>query len=888
MFICGSCLKCGTEHSNIQIAIKLKNDIITIWPDAYTRCLKSENSLDVRQIDPIDSFKKLTGSAVIDIESITSKILDLKSSSPEMMNLHKFANFCVNQINKTYEDVNKYFDNILEDHKRRNHLNSIVAEVTSLKENDISKYIANSIKPFQPFEIAKEIASRNPEQITKYIKYFGITNQAELIEIAKIASLNDGNISKFIKNFGIIDQNSLYNIAKIAAVTNPIETVKYLDEYDLTESFRFELAKIVIDDTYRSAYNKFNLTEEHRFEIAKTIAKKIGHRILNDLPCYRVNNEIYKYKIAKIILQHSFQNPPISQNHSILSEIKNFLEDCETKNKDPLEILTEYRFEMLFDFDQFIHDAIHPFSGIHLMLNPLRPLTKEEEEIMHPLMQINFEKMSENFKIKLFRWIGYYILKIQIEELSNPQAFVEAQKRIDFLPIVKEIMALRNAKMRYEFTGLLFQYLFGSNKCYEVYNHLNKEVFTHKNSYIFKMLLSILIHGQGEWSGKGWKYHLAEWDPVFSVLKLRTYKNASAQMIVFRSIYALILTKKLEISQKICLLLGVFSTVKDVKEKKNKTKIVNNNLLLMDAIINLANKKELDTLVLEIQRSNFSSTTLKNCLKNFLGGIEIDDFPNKLNNTFLRSRNPFAFFSYVGALKNNDDSDFISSFPFIRDLYVDILNGKEKEERYKTNSGDHLSTIFSWKEGFKDVWEKGIKRNRNKASDEFIEETDSWEDLLLCGTEVDSSCLNINGSPIHTRDLLNYMIDGKYRIVLLRDSERKIRARVLIRILWDRDLQQPVLFREEVYKTLGVTQDEIKELYEMCLEKAESLGIPICAKKDNAVSGSIYPNNLVSLNSRAPYEYIDILKQESIGGTYEILKEDIVNITRENCAVYLV
>lgn len=210
---------------------------------------------------------------------------------------------------------------------------------------------------------------------------------------------------------------------------------------------------------------------------------------------------------------------------------------------------------------------------------------------------------------------------------------------------------------------------------------------------------------------------------------------------------------------------------------------------------------------------------------------EIDKLQKTLI-TLIDDRNPHdklklidLAISYHFALYKNDNNQFIQDLKDLKDIMV----GNKRPLKQQDWNG----------------W--------------VIEETDHWEDLLLCGTEVSGSCQRINGDCGLNKCLLNYVIDGKNRIVVIKDSSGKIRCREIIRLLWDKISNQPVLFRERTYVSPGITDNLILLMKKMCIQKAEALGVPLVKLSKNS-SASMYPNSLYSLNAKAPFEYVDALR----------------------------
>lgn len=198
-------------------------------------------------------------------------------------------------------------------------------------------------------------------------------------------------------------------------------------------------------------------------------------------------------------------------------------------------------------------------------------------------------------------------------------------------------------------------------------------------------------------------------------------------------------------------------------------------------------------------------------------------------------------------------------------------NTKEGKEASLKTSVELMQQIFPGQNDhpfLKDLKDLQIIMEAKTRSGEswIVEDSDNWEDLLLCGTEVLGSCQSVNGTPDLNKCLMNYLLDGKNRVVVVKDAEGHIQARVIIRLLWDAKLKRPVLYQERLYKAAGIPEECIQGLEELCISKARSLGIfLIKTPEENDKKSSTYPNALESLNGRAPFEYVDALQGKTNG-----------------------
>lgn len=159
----------------------------------------------------------------------------------------------------------------------------------------------------------------------------------------------------------------------------------------------------------------------------------------------------------------------------------------------------------------------------------------------------------------------------------------------------------------------------------------------------------------------------------------------------------------------------------------------------------------------------------------------------------------------------------------------------------------------------------------DQASTLQVIDSDHPNHFLLMGTEVLASCQHIGGRPPLNVCLLGYILDGKHRLALVLDSQGKIVARSVLRLLID-DKGNPVLYLERMYVADDSPNYEnlIKKL---ALKKAAYLGIPLVtsvSEFDNS-SGIMYPSSIHAREKPVPFEYVDALggQQE---GSYSIVK----------------
>lgn len=130
----------------------------------------------------------------------------------------------------------------------------------------------------------------------------------------------------------------------------------------------------------------------------------------------------------------------------------------------------------------------------------------------------------------------------------------------------------------------------------------------------------------------------------------------------------------------------------------------------------------------------------------------------------------------------------------------------------------------------------------------MIVDTDDAQDMLLCGTEVEGSCQQITGNPSLNRCVTSLLLDGKYRMIAVKNREGQIIGRQLLRWMYTED-KKPALFLERHYgdpSTAAAIQ-----MYAMA--RAKELALPLYKVGKGGEAGT----KLVSKGSPAAAEYVD-------------------------------
>jgi len=223
-----------------------------------------------------------------------------------------------------------------------------------------------------------------------------------------------------------------------------------------------------------------------------------------------------------------------------------------------------------------------------------------------------------------------------------------------------------------------------------------------------------------------------------------------------------------------------------------------------------------------------------------------DDHEPRLKGFFERIENPVETkedpSSIQEALKSlyfaNQETQIARIENLLKELKED---GKYEGSQFVLDLKDQLALFNRSKSGFKNL---------------VIHDTEDPQDLLLSGTEVFGSCQNIAGNPLLNKCLMGYVLDGKVRLLAIKNSEGKIEARGILKLLVD-EKDEPVLFLETLYPD-NQFESQIRQLAK---QKADLMNVPLFVMGQGKI--------LYSKGCIAPYEYEDAVFGVT-DGKYEI------------------
>ena len=178
---------------------------------------------------------------------------------------------------------------------------------------------------------------------------------------------------------------------------------------------------------------------------------------------------------------------------------------------------------------------------------------------------------------------------------------------------------------------------------------------------------------------------------------------------------------------------------------------------------------------------------------------------------FLHSRHPTGVFVYADRLHEYPERHAALAH-FIETVSKETFVTKRHEHNsYKDLLGASLAE-----------WEKGF--SKSLEDDSVILDSEDWQDLFFCGTEVQNSCQRLDGDGSYNQCLLGYMLDGKIRVLCVKDhKDGPIKARALMKIMLDPE-GNPCIYLEKTYPQDSPFESKIASFAK---QRAQAIGLPI-------------------------------------------------------------
>lgn len=318
-----------------------------------------------------------------------------------------------------------------------------------------------------------------------------------------------------------------------------------------------------------------------------------------------------------------------------------------------------------------------------------------------------------------------------------------------------------------------------------------------------------------------------------------------------------------DLNSKIEAFLKTFNTEENISNRKNKIKSQRKPYTSSVYESELIQKIQimLSLSLLYLEKTIFIEKRPEDSLENILSrqifkGLKletVENFSKQYFKTFGSDRDRMAMAVYISKIASLQDYNAVTC---LNDYVTSVLNGSFEAKRNSLDQNLHLQTIANKHKGLLEKWHQPlapikISTTNQTPSLTLLDSTDPL-DLLLCGTEVADSCQSVRSAPFLNKGLLGYLMCGQNRLLVVKNEKNRIKARCLLKLLWDGE--QAVVYLEKMYpRKIRIPESQQIALKTMAAQKAQALGLPLLSSDE----GKSYGKSIFSLGGQAPWEYSD-------------------------------
>lgn len=910
-------LKCQITDAEIQINDNKTLDSIVIQLKSLNRPLKSmEKKILSALLSTFDSEINLKKRLEIVTEFDLTDQEDIKKILPQgfvgqivskikdfgindQATLVKIAMICAKEdANVTAKNIKKF--NI----KDQKALVEIAMQCTENK----AKAVAKNIKKFkikdkeEVLKIAKKCAEKKPWVVARFISNFGIEDQKALVGIAKLCAERDPrSVSEYISNFEIKDQKALVEIALCCAKEDP-------------ESVSENITRFRIED------------EKDRVEIAIKCAEKGAHFVTQYIRGFGIKNQKPLVEIAvrcaernPELVSRYIRNFPI-EDQEVLIKIAGIIIDA-LKCPDNNKIWIKHLFDSYFSQSQSILQRSQIPWFIESLanmanLNPEALKLTRESNIFDHLMTLRDPKLRNDLTEKWFKIAASEIDKNSFDHLFKSLNEMNGMKLLA-IPlcalmhqgvdpekinrVIKKISSFQRDAVKVRQVLELILLLSSSDSLNlkqadqaldRIFLQSDTDAQLQKNIMAAKALLRIK---DSEWVSSNKSIQESFYSKLQQLVPMKKFKGdpvlsyettfGSSRFPEALLIYAATLRHAGDPEIQECLgqyVVSVFDHMflADRYNENNNPHLTTIYRARPDLKAKWGNCRG----NLQVELKNEQSTEKMFNADQWLDAVLNSDDAEQMELTFVRRcihksereqreiQNELTqeIKNYTkGKMKKDLDTDAKFLNLKLQFACVQLLTApnpkpvKCMEEIKKWLTLNQISNQFTT--AVQDLLVDINSRKKDHSENESINAviSDDPIDLLLCGTEV-TTCQSIDSSSSVCHGLLGYIMDGKNKLLVVKDKNGKIVARALISLVWDG--KKPVLYRETFYPTT-ITKAQENALNDLAKSLSKAMDVPLTGSDDQ---GQPYGHELQTFGGPAPYEYSDSARRLTSKGKFTI------------------
>jgi hypothetical protein len=720
-----------------------------------------------------------------------------------------------------------------------------------LRDFEDNVYLFNNLKPEAHTAFAKELEKIN------LIKTLGATRRSTKI-YQKIVELNPKLIEKIQKE--VLENPDLFD--KLPAFLHPliIPTIKEIIKIDPDEflgRLNSEI-QLLLKDEIRAVFFKIN--NRLSLDVQKECLDLIRERVKEDI--YYLNKideslraefipEILKYlqispgfvfdmgtKIIKTLKEEVF---------TILSDHPNLCLRLNEELKRDKAFLLE-----LVSKNGLLLEKIANFPGVDKSIK-IAAITQNPKAICYADCVKDDElcNLACRKDIDCVKHLVFSKQKIIVDQLSEEFLTGEASSTLKYFhniflqacsiikpeslqhPLKIALIKVEQEKNPLSNTGYLFETV--------------PEITT--LTEITPVILEILLKAQG--------FSEDDCKSIISYIKSKKqfFKNGASrlQLIKFFTSYHFqnfAVEEKKFILQK---LLSENTSAASSSASLVKPEVFMNRMQLLLTLIEIVPSASLLTL------PDFSETRLISLAAHKLidQGLLDPALKDAFSSKFLKSRHPTGIFVYSSHMKSEPLAK-----EYLKKFILDVCTDQFYKERNANNSqSDALSASQ------KTEWEKGHEEELPDNANLIVKDSDDYMDLFLCGTEVANSCQSIYGEPHLNCHLVGYLLDGKCRMICIKDKDsNKLVARSIIKIFKKVD-GSPALFLESTYPHDSIHKDA---LIALAKKRAQKMGCDLFIGHGEEGQKQILSCDKPNFAKRLEYEDAHTIEGIPSSGIYKI------------------
>ncbi|QYF49377.1 hypothetical protein RHABOEDO_001707 [Candidatus Rhabdochlamydia oedothoracis] len=787
-----------------------------------------------------------------------------------------------------------------------------VAEPCVKKDREFSKFIQNYkiVSEKDRIDLAKLAVQKDAGTTSEFIGNYKITDQDALIAIAKDAVQKDARASMFIKSYKIKREEARVDIAKFAAQNNGVANSLFINSYDiidkdsLVEIAQLSIRKSIASNTISEIWEylpKYDISDTNIHLNSLQLLCACYYSLLGNKTNATIEGFIKQHyaEIEELDLFPNFQKKLEELGGEILKATEELKQEKLKKEKQR----TQERFSLIARFCK--EKSIVLESDIQdFFIKILKHRNPKEACFLIQVLMENLNKPSyfsnyqlliskENKKIEHLILPMIIINQIVTESDQKEDSLQNAQKIREFLAGSAQRASLRDAK---GFLPNLLQALIALSS----YSSVSSE----KKLYLLKQCFSSSLE-KPHWE-KSCKQSLDIVRVLGDTNLLPNILEKLDENYEFKDITE-------QFNEKLQTEIFAFNTqISDFHEKYLQ---VENSLRVPLGLVKYASNvkshqeprvsEELQRLVINIFEGTIQKERYQTKNNPHLQRIEKENpklfndwqktqIPEEkvVSNSKKRSINFYAFLQE----KILTDKHFTVApqqlIQYLQDaeksLPIDNLSKTDQEIFLLCKDLCNSSIVFQKKlellkkllnvlyecEFKNDIKALIVGLTTTSQKNVLIVDTDDWQDLFLSGTEVLGSCQRIDGIPSLNVCLMAYVLDGKNRLLAIKDlASGKILARCILRLLWDPKENTPVLFQERIYPFSAPEYEKL--LNSLANTRAKALGLELYTlnQRDDL---SDKKSSLESLGSCSPYEYADASSGVMKDGEFIILEAKAV------------